>query len=205
MKIKTILLCISAAVAITAVFQVNNISKENKKLKTENTRLANNQERLLSETNFYKVADSLNAAQIYSLELTLKEYKKYRAEDAKLISQLKAKEAHAIVGTNTQTNIAISAPVYDSIRVDTVYRETKNVQHFNYSSKWLDVEGDITNDTIELRAVSRDALKIVESVEYKRFLGFLWKTSKIKRRQVDVVSKNPNTDIISVDYICIEP
>ena len=38
----------------------------------------------------YKVADSLNAIHISNIELSLKQYKQLRADDAKLIKQLKA-------------------------------------------------------------------------------------------------------------------
>ena len=56
---------------------------------------------------------------------------------------------------------------------------------------------------MELQISNRESLKIVETVKYKRFLGFLWKTNKVKSRQVDVVSQNPATSIVNVDYISI--
>ena len=76
---------------------------------------------------------------------------------------------------------------------------------FNYKSKWTDVVGcvDLKRDTVELQISNRESLKIVETVKYKRFLGFLWKTNKVKSRQVDVVSQNPATSIVNVDYISI--
>jgi hypothetical protein len=45
---------------------------------------------------------------------------------------------------------------------------------------------------------------IVETVQYKRFWGFLWKTKKIKNREIDVVSKNPATKILGVEFVTIE-
>ena len=51
---------------------------------------------------------------------------------------------------------------------------------------------------------TRSSLKIVETVKYKRFLGFLWKTNKVKSRKVDVVSLNPNETIEDIDFVIIE-
>lgn len=50
---------------------------------------------------------------------------------------------------------------------------------------------------------NRDSLLVAETVKYKRFLGFLWKTSKVKDRKVDVVSKNPHTKILGVEFTTI--
>ena len=47
----------------------------------------------------------------------------------------------------------------------------------------------------------RDSLLVVETVQRKRFLGFLWKTKRVKSREIDVVSKNPYTDIVGVESI----
>ena len=60
------------------------------------------------------------------------------------------------------------------------------------------------NKTFEGRLEVRDSLIIVESVKYKRFLGFLWKTNKVKNRQIDVVSKNPHTKIVGTELVVIE-
>lgn len=200
MSLKNTLIFIMLAVIGVMLFQLDLLDKENKKLTAENERLVDNQEVLMTEADTYKVADSLNATQVVALSLTLDEYKKYRAEDAKLISQLKAKSVDKVVNTELQSNTHISIPV----RTDTIYLEDERLHCFEYNSKWIDIEGCLTNDTVELQIANRDALKIVESVEYKRFLGFLWRTNKVKRRQVDVVSENPATTITSIEYISVE-
>ena len=185
------------------------------KLKEENTRLLSNQEILLTqkqtvmaESQAYRVSDSLNAAKVSELQFTLKEYKKYRATDLQLIERLKVKKSdlQKVIGSQMETINSLSAKLNDSIRIDTVTNIADTLKCFNYKSKWTDVSGyiDLKRDSINLQIKNRESLKIVETVVYKRFLGFLWKTNKIKDRQVDVVSENPNTTITNLDYVSIK-
>lgn len=185
------------------------------KLKEENIRLLSNQEILLTqkqtimaESQAYRVSDSLNAAKVSELQFTLKEYKKYRAQDLQLIEQLKVKKSdlQKVIDSQTETINSLSAKLNDSIRIDTVTNIADTLKCFDYKSKWTDVSGciDLKRDSINLQIKNRESLKIVETVVYKRFLGFLWKTNKVKDRQVDVVSENPNTTIINLDYVSIK-
>lgn len=185
------------------------------KLKEENTRLLSNQEILLTqkqttmaESQAYKVSDSLNAAKVSELQFTLKEYKKYRAQDLQLIEQLKVKKSdlQKVIDSQMETINSLSAKLNDSIRIDTITNIADTLKCFDYKSKWADVSGciDLKHDNINLQIKNRESLKIVETVVYKRFLGFLWKTNKVKDRQVDVVSENPNTTITNLDYVSIK-
>lgn len=185
------------------------------KLKEENARLLSNQEILLTqkqtimaESQAYRVSDSLNAAKVSELQFTLKEYKKYRAQDLQLIEQLKIKKSdlQKVIDSQTETINSLSAKLNDSIRIDTATNIADTLKCFDYKSKWTDVSGciDLKCDSINLQIKNRESLKIVETVVYKRFLGFLWKTNKVKDRQVDVVSENPNTTIINLDYVSIK-
>lgn len=185
------------------------------KLKEENARLLSNQEILLTqkqtimaESQAYRVSDSLNAAKVSELQFTLKEYKKYRAQDLQLIEQLKVKKSdlQKVIDSQTETINSLSAKLNDSIRIDTATNVTDTLKCFDYKSKWTDVSGciDLKHNNINLQIKNRESLKIVETVVYKRFLGFLWKTNKVKDRQVDVVSENPNTVISNLDYVSIK-
>lgn len=207
---KKIALEIAMAIVVIASIAVT-LSRE-RKLREENARLLSNQEILLTQkqsamakSQMYKTSDSLNAAKVSELQFTLKEYKKYRAQDLQLIEQLKIKKSNAqtITTVQTETMGSFSIKLNDSIRVDTVVNITDTLKCFDYKSKWTDVSGcvDLKHDSVDLQIKNRESLKIVETVIYKRFLGFLWRTNRVKDRQIDVVSENPNTIITNLDYI----
>lgn len=200
------------AVAILAIVLLFNRVQS---LKEENARLKSNQEILLTENQIimaesqkYKVADSLSAVRVSELEFTLKEYKRFRSEDLKLIEQLKAgkSDLQKIITSQSETINSLSAKLNDSIRIDTTTNQIDTLKCFSYRSKWTDVDGcvDLRKDTVNLQINNREALTVVETVTYKRFLGFLWKTNKVKSRQVDIVSENPNTEITNCEYISIK-
>lgn len=150
---------------------------------------------LILKVHHYQIQDSLNVAQIRSLELTVKEFKTYREEDAKLIKSLKIrnKDLEALVNTKLETHDTILVAIHDTI---------PGVATFNYTSTWTDLSGtiDMIKDTMQINITNREDLEIVESVTRKRFLGFLWYCKKLKSRKVDVVSHNPNTTIKNVSY-----
>lgn len=206
---------IKITIIVTAIIALASAFYKIHKLKEDNTRLLSNLEILLTqkqatmaESQTYKVSDSLNAAKVSELQFTLKEYRKYRAEDLQLIELLKIKKSdlQKVIGSQTETINSLSAKLNDSIRIDTTTNQIDTLKCFDYKSKWTDVKGcmDLRHDSISLQIKNRESLKIVETVVYKRFLGFLWKTNKIKDRQVDVVSENPNTTIINLDCVSIK-
>lgn len=204
MKLKIFLFII----LILAFFRIDNLLSENSRLKSNQDILLSEKESIMAESQAYRVSDSLNAAKVSELQFTLKEYKKYRAQDLQLIEQLKVKKSdlQKVIDSQTETINSLSAKLNDSIRIDTVTNITDTLKCFDYKSKWTDVSGciDLKCDSINLQIKNRESLKIVETVVYKRFLGFLWKTNKVKDRQVDVVSENPNTTITNLDYVSIK-
>ena len=210
MKTTTIIkLCILAAVIATIAISFARISN----LAEENLRLQNNQAVLLSENNAimaecrrYRVSDSLNAYRVSELRLTIEEYEKFRSQDLELIRKLKLDKSdmQKVIDSQSETIYKLTAQAKDTtIIVDSAEHEFKT---FDYSSKWADVAGqiDLANNIVSLDIHSREELTVVESVKRKRFLGFLWKTKKVIRRDVDVISKNPSTEIVNVDYVSIE-
>ena len=190
MKKTIIKIAIIAAAIIALVLAFHKIYK----LKEENTRLLSNQEILLTQKQT-TMAES-------------QAYKKYRAQDLQLIEQLKVKKSdlQKVIDSQMETINSLSAKLNDSIRIDTITNIVDTLKCFNYKSKWTDISGciDLKHDSINLQIKNRESLKIVETVVYKRFLGFLWKTNKVKDRQVDVVSENPNTTITNLDYVSIK-
>ena len=135
-------------------------------LKNENKRLKANQETLLDSVKSFKVSDSLKAITVGNLELSLKQYKKYHADDAILIKQLKGQKPKVIIKPSIQTEYKIRAKLKDSI----VYKDT--LKTILYKSKWNYVSGFIAKDTISLSIINYDELLITESLQKKK-LNFL--------------------------------
>ena len=191
-----------AAAIVALIVQHGKI----KHLRAERDKYQTNTQVLMEDVRRYQTRDSLNVATIGVLELKLSEFKKYRAEDAELIKSLKIKnrDLEAVTTAQMQTISELMAELKDSIVYlpgDTVERVVKCIE---YRDRYLDVVGCIVDNVFSGEVVSRDSLTIVNTVQYKRFWGFLWKTKKVKNRQIDVVSRNPHTQIMGVEYIEIE-
>lgn len=199
--IAAIALAVSAVVTIWVQrSRINTLAGERDKYRT-------NTETLLQEVSRYQTEDSLNAAKVGVLELELSEFEKYRASDAELIKTLQTKnrELERVTTTQMETINELRATVRDSVvylpgdTVTTVLRCVDIVEPYFELHGCATPDGQFTGTHI-----NRDSLLIVETVQYKRWLGFLWKTKKIKNRQTDVVSKNPATKILGVEFVTIE-
>ena len=170
----------------------------------ERDKYRNNTETLLGDVETYRVRDSLSAARVQSLELTVSEFERFRADDAKLIRELKAKnrDLAAVNKTQSQTIIDLLAVPRDTV----IIRDSIPIPAIavHCGDAWFDFDGLLTADEFTGTLANRDSLVVAESVQYKRFLGFLWKTNKVKNRRVDVVSKNPHTSIMGVEHVVIE-
>lgn len=191
---------IFAALLVFAGFQQNAIDN----LKQERNRYERNTESLLLDVAQYKTRDSLNAAKVGALELTIEEYERFRAADAKLIKTLQTKnrDLTAITAAQSQTIMELSAVPRDTVIIrDSVAMPAVAV---HTGDAWFDFDGLLTDSEFTGTLVNRDSLLVAETVQYKRFLGFLWKTKRIKNKQIDVVSKNPHTTIMGTEYIKIE-
>lgn len=199
--IAAIALAVSAVVTIWVQrSRINTLTGERDKYRT-------NTETLLQEVSRYQTKDSLNAAKVGVLELKLSEFEKYRASDAELIKTLQTKnrELERVTTTQMETINELRATVRDSVVYlpgDTV---TTVLRCVDIVEPWFELHGCATPDgQFTGTHINRDSLLIVETVQYKRWLGFLWKTKKIKNRQIDVVSKNPVTKILGVEFVTIE-
>lgn len=172
-------------------------------LTAESERNASNTNALLEEVEHYRTSDSLNAVKASILTLKMAELEKHRADDLKTIETLKIKrnELEQYTALQTRTIAELQGKARDTI----IIRDSVIVEHLtciDIADAWIDLHGCIDPDdnfsgTLEVR----DSLLVVETVQRKRFLGFLWKTKRVKSREIDVVSKNPYTDIVGVESI----
>lgn len=178
-----------------------------KSLTAERDKYRSNTEILLEDVKIYQTKDSLNAIKVGNLELSLAEYKKYRADDLALIKTLQTKnrDLERVTTTQMETINELRATVRDSVVYlpgDTV---TTVLRCVDIVEPWFELHGCATPDgQFTGTHINRDSLLIVETVQYKRFFGFLWKTKRIKNREIDVVSKNPATKILGVEFVTID-
>ncbi len=189
---------------IGLLLYITILTHRNDVLAAERERYKANTEVLATEGEKYRVNDSLSAARVRALELSLDEFERYRAADAALIKQLKQKnrDLAAVNDVQAQTIIEMATRPRDTVVViDSIPVKAKAV---HCGDAWYDFDGLLTEDTFTGKLQNRDSLIVSESVQHKRFLGFLWKTNKVKNRQVDVVSQNPHTQINDVIYVVIE-
>lgn len=197
---KGIVCGIVIAVLTTITVQHRRIER----LTAERDRYKGNAETLFSDVETYKVRDSLNAARVQGLELTVKEYQRFRAEDAALVKELTIKNRglSAINKAQAETIIELRAAAKDTV----IIRDSVPVpaMALHCGDAWFDFDGLLADGEFTGTLSNRDSLVLAESVRYKRFWGFLWKTKKVADRQLDCVSKNPHTRIIGIEHIVIE-
>lgn len=200
-KINKLVLAIAGGLVV--LFLLLWSAKRISTLERERDRYRNNVEVLSEDVERYRVLDSLSGARCEALELTVKEFEKYRAEDAALIKALRVKvrDLSAVNTAQMETIIRLSDVPRDTV----VIRDSVEVQAVAVScgDEWYDFEGILTPDEFSGTLRNRDSLVVAETVKYRRFLGFLWKTGKVKSRRLDVISKNPHTEVKNIEHIVL--
>lgn len=203
---KKYLIIAAIALAVAAVVTIWVQHSRINQLTGERDEYRTNTETLLQDVSRYQTKDSLNAARVGVLELELSEYKKYRESDAELIKslQLKNRELQNVTSAQMETITKLNGNVRDSIVYlpeDTTTIVLKCVDIFD---PWFSLNGCATPDgKFTGTFINRDSILIVETIEYKRFLNFLWKTKKIKNRDFRIISRNPHTKILGFEVVTI--
>lgn len=201
MKKIIIILGVLVVVLVANFLNVRLVSQ----LKHDRDTYKRNNAVLLNDVKYYQTLDSLNAACVGVLELSIQDYERFMKEDADLINKLKRKneELQNFSKIQAETIIKIRSQIKDSliyIPGDTAYRLIPCV---SFRDSWTNIEACVYNDTLIGDIQIRDSLILYETIIYKRFLGFLWKTKKIKERSFNIVSKNPYTEIKGVEVVYI--
>lgn len=175
-----------------------------KSLTGERDRYRSNTTALLRDVERYRTSDSLNAVKTEVLSLKLSEMERYRAEDLKTIESLKLrkKDLEQVTTMQMQTIVDLRGTVADTVVMVREVRDTVQVLHV--SDEWIDLHGIVADGAFDGTLEVRDSIYIVESVQRARFLGFLWRTKRVKSREVDVVNKNPYSQIVGLETIRIE-
>lgn len=202
--IKSAATLVISSVAVLLLFVVSIQAERIKRLREAENGLKNDISVLIEGKETYKVRDSLNAARIGVLELTEKELRKRIGEDEKIISELKGrnKELQGIAEVSLNTGDSIIVSVRDTIiRRDTAYIE---IHCIDVAERWFEMHGCIDKGLFIGYYQAKDSIILIESVQRARFLGFLWKTRKIKKREFSIISKNPHTKIEGFEVIRIK-
>lgn len=190
---KKILLYSNIALIISVMalsFWLNNTREEKK-------RLANNQESLLSDIEYYKTESGENASSVQKLELTKSELERHCQDLTQTVEDLglKVKRLQSASTTSTKTEVDIQVQVRDSL----VYRDKPDtLKKISFKDPWVELDGYIDRNVFTGRISSVDTLvQIIHRIP-KRFLFFKWGTKAIRQ---EVVNKNPHSKIVYTEYI----
>lgn len=199
---------IAAGILIILIAIIVALSARLKKVKADRDEQRKNVETLFTSVESYKVQDSLQAATIGDLQLTLKQYKQFRAEDAQLISSLKVdnKRLQGVVTTQTESYYQHTAALRDSVKmlitkVPDSIKVPIIVKTANFADKWHSLNIVIDGDSLNYRLRTKESLIITNHVVPKRFLWFKFGCKEVR---TDVVSKNPYVESISLESITIK-
>ena len=163
-------------------------------------RLAANQAVLLSDLQTYRISDSLNAARVDVLTMTVGEFRKGFSDMQGILKEMnvKIKRLETVAITGTETSYYITAPVRDSLVFVPVPDTLKTLK---YSDNWITIDGYIKAREFLGKIESRDTLVQVVHRVPRRFLFFRYGTKGIRQ---EVVSKNPHTTINYSRYIKLQ-
>lgn len=193
MSMNKILLYVNVALILTVSvlsYWLNNVREEKK-------RLADNQEALLSDVDYYKTESGKSAASVLKLELSKSELENHCQDLTKTIDDLNIKigRIQSVSTTVTKTEVEIQAVVRDSI----VYRDLPvNLKVVKWRDPWVTLNGVLDGETFSAKIESVDTLSQVVHRIPKKFLFIKWGTKAIRQ---EVVSSNPHSKIVYTEYI----
>lgn len=199
---------IAAAVLIILIAVIAALFTRLKKVTADRDVQRKNVETLFISVENYKVQDSLKAATIGDLQLTLKQYQQFRAEDAQLISNLKVdnKRLKEVVTTQTESYYQHTAELRDSVKMlETAIPDSIKipiiVKTANFSDAWHSLNIVIDGDSLNYKLRTKESLIITNHVVPKKFLWFKWGCKEVR---TDVVSRNPYVENIYLESITIK-
>ena len=158
-----------------------------------------NEKAFVNDIKRYKTDAGNAGAKVGELQLRLDNALQALGESKQTIKELGLKVKN--MESAGKATIKTEYKVIERLKTDTVYQsestgeDSAEIKYVDVLNPFYDVHAVIVHDTINMDIVTRDSLLLVETVTYKRFLGFLWKTKRIKSRTFDLISRNPNTII----------
>ena len=178
---------IVALVALSVITAFGFLIHQNKKLRRERDAYHNNTEVLLSEVERYQTKSGEQAVRVGELQLRVAELEQLTKIQQQTIYKLQGK-ARDTVFVEVTPDRAAEVPA-------------RCAEHHD---EWLDFSCCIFPDnSYKADVISRDRITYVERVKYARFLGFLWRTKRVKSRDQSIINHNPHAEIIDAEFITI--
>lgn len=165
---------------------------------SEVARLRNNNEALQDECHIYRTRSEESAASVVALQLQLKEFRRQHRSDVERIRQLgvRLRRVESVAKSSTSSAIKVAAPLRDTIVIERLIADTLTL--FDWSDKWVRLEGRIRGGEVECHIESVDTLhQIIHRVPH-RWLCFRFGTKAIRQ---EIASSNPHTRILYTEYI----
>ena len=187
------IVCTYTILIIASVFMIGKV----RSLKKERDRLENNQTALLSDVEYYKTESGKNAASVQKLELTKSELEKHCIDLTQTVKDLgiKVKRLQSASTTVTKTEVEIQTVVHDSI----VYRDGPVIlKTINWKDPWIKLDGILDGEDFSAKIQSIDTLNHIAHRVPKKFLFFRFGTKAVR---LEVVNKNPHSQIVYTEYI----
>lgn len=168
----------------------------------ENESLRRNQHALMQSVMLYRTKADESAARVEALELSVAEFKEYRARDAEAIRslgiRLRRAESYAVSATRSLYEVAM--PLRDTIILRDTVRDT--VRLFATEDRWSRVEGVVWGDSLNFALHSVDTLRQVIHRVPRKFLFIRYGTKGIRQ---EIWSSNPHTELVYTEYVEFEP
>lgn len=164
------------------------------------TRYKENTISLMSDVERFKVQldneHTLSAARINQLTMALDEYKAVRNKDIGIIKQLQ----NDIRDLKSATNVEIISKDSVPAMVEIVNPDTISAA---FTSEWIDLYCQIivSQKTGYFEYSKKEEVKIFREIPVKKLFWGLIRLKKQKQARVTAISLDPNSEIISVEYI----
>lgn len=169
------------------------------RLKAERDRYRGNAEALLSDMKRIRVDSTTMALDARALQLTLDEYKRFRAEDAATIKRLGVRIKNLEAAARHELEVA--GPIDATIRDTVIIRDTVPIlrQKVEMLTPHIELSGIIENERLQGAIRVPVTLHQAVWVEYKG----CWFWRRVKAIHQTISSDNPYVEITYSEYIRI--
>ncbi|MBQ8493281.1 MAG: hypothetical protein IJ464_03250 [Alistipes sp.] len=184
------------AAALLAAFVVSLLVIH--RLANDNERLRHNQHALLQSVTIYRTKAGESAARVEALELSVAEFKEYRARDAAKIRSLgvRLRRAESSMTSATKSYYEATTTLRDTIILRDTVRDT--IRIFEDSDKWSSISGRVHGDSVSYTLHTVDTLHQVIHRVPRKFLFIKYGTKAIRQ---EIWSSNPHTELVYTEYI----